>query len=223
MTDLILSKCVPEDTPELARTHREIFSRPPIYQVIYAGADPASVIDKYERGFRAGIEGQSGAGTSREATYLKVCDRRSNRIAGYIVWVYMPDGYNFDEDAQLHADDLPAGSNLELAREFKGVIASSRGLHEGRQGPHYLIALLGTHPDFERRGVASMLIRYMFDKADQDSLPCYVDSSVMAQALYRRHGFVDVNTIDVDLDRFEGGKGRGMQRWYGMMRSPIHG
>ena len=211
MDDFTLSKCVPEDSEELARTHWAIFSKPPIYRVIYEGVETDKIIEKYARGFKAGIEGQDQPPSNRDATYLKVTDRKSNKIAGYITWVYMPNGYNFDEDSQLHTDDMPTGSNIELAGEFKRVVGASRGLHEGRKGAHFLIGLLGTHPDFERRGVASMLIQYMFEKADFFDIPCYVDSSVKAQPLYRRHGFVDVNTLKVDLDKFEGGEGQGVQ------------
>ena len=213
-----LDQCIPGDAPELARIHYEIFSKPPIYQVIFANVEITKVLAKYEDGFRQGIEGQANTGTEREAMYLKVTDRHAKEIAGYIVWVYLPQGYDPKEDPQAHADDMPSGSNKAVARELKRVTGTNRSFHEGRHGPHFLISLLGTHPKYERRGVASMLISCMFERADHEGLPCYVDSSKTAHRLYERHGFKDVSAMEVNLDDFEGGKGLGVQKWMGMMR-----
>ena len=220
MSNFNIVQCVPGDEAELARLHYSIFSQPPVYHVIYAGVPEEKIIEKYEKGFKEGIEGQSQPSSTREATYLKVTDHITNQIAGYVVWVYLPKGYDADQDPQIQASDMPVGSNLPVALELKRAARSSRTYHEDRKGPHYLVALLGTNPNFERRGVASMLIRYMFDNADRKSISCFVEASSKAQPLYKRHGFVDVNLMHVDLDDFEGGDGFGLQTWYAMLREP---
>ena len=84
-----------------------------------------------------------------------------------------------------------------------------------------MISLLGTHPNHERKGAASQLIKWGCEKADRAQLPCYVDSSPTARALYTRFGFEVVGELDVDLDQFEGGQGCGLQRWYVMRREPV--
>ena len=217
---LLLSSCVPNDAPELARIHYEIFSKPPIYSVIYAGVDPDKVIAKYQKGFQEGIAGHAEQSETREATYWKVTDRISNTIVAYSILVYLPKGYDPEEDPQAHADELLPGSNEAVAKEFQRVTGSNRSLHDGRRGPHFLISLLGTHPQHERRGAASMLVKAMFGHADEKGLPCYVDSSMTGHLLYERLGFKDVSTMQIDLDNFEGGEGFGLQRWMGMMREP---
>ena len=83
-----------------------------------------------------------------------------------------------------------------------------------------MLSLLATHPDHERRGAASMLIRWAFERADAQDVPCYVDSSPTGHALYVRSGFRDVGQMSVDLDKYESGQGLGVQRWKAMVREP---
>ena len=85
-----------------------------------------------------------------------------------------------------------------------------------------MLALLGTHPNHERRGAASKLICWAFERADTEGLPCYVDSSITGYPLYGRCGFIDVGEMKVDLDKYEDGQGLGLQRWIAMVREPSH-
>ena len=75
-----------------------------------------------------------------------------------------------------------------------------------------VLSLLGTHPDYERRGAASKLVKWAFERADAAQLPCYVDSSMTAHALYWRLGFRDVGEMSIDLDQFVSGEGFDLQR-----------
>ena len=83
-----------------------------------------------------------------------------------------------------------------------------------------VLSLLGTHPNHERRGAASKLIRWAFERADAEGLPCFVDSSITGHALYERCGFTDVGEMKVDLDKYKGGQGLGVQKWMAMVREP---
>lgn len=51
--------------------------------------------------------------------------------------------------------------------------------------------MLGTHPDYRRRGAGSMLVRWGCELADRDGLVAYVDASPEGAALYRKFGFED--------------------------------
>ena len=65
-----------------------------------------------------------------------------------------------------------------------------------------------------------MLIRWPFARADKEGNKCYVDSSSVGYALYRRCGFThDVGEVVVNLDEY-GRKGLGAHRWVAMMREP---
>ena len=55
---------------------------------------------------------------------------------------------------------------------------------------HWYLALLGTHPAHQGRGVGSALIRAVTDRCDQEGVPAYLESSKEQNVpFYRRHGF----------------------------------
>lgn len=120
---------------------------------------------------------------------------------------------------------MPAGTNLAVIEEFYRVARVMRAEHPGRRGPHFLLSLLGTLPKFERQGLASRLIRWGLERADEMGVPAYVDSSPTGLKLYEKMGFRACGEMMVDLGRFEGADGKegglGVQRWVAMRREPV--
>lgn len=56
--------------------------------------------------------------------------------------------------------------------------------------PHWYLALLGTHPDWQRTGVGAALMRPILSRADSEGLPAYLESSKESNiAYYRSFGF----------------------------------
>lgn len=71
------------------------------------------------------------------------------------------------------------------------------------------LALLATHPDYERRGAGSKLLHWAFQQADRVGLACHVEASAPGYPLYSRKGFVDAlgsgrSHIGFDVGRFTG-------------------
>ncbi|KAJ5702270.1 hypothetical protein N7488_009818 [Penicillium malachiteum] len=59
---------------------------------------------------------------------------------------------------------------------------------------HFRIAVLDivvTHPQYQRRGAASMLIKWGCDQADIKGLSVYLSASAEGSALYAKFGFLD--------------------------------
>jgi GNAT superfamily N-acetyltransferase len=51
--------------------------------------------------------------------------------------------------------------------------------------------MLSTHPDHERRGAGSMLVKWGTDIADSLGMKAFVQGSRVGKPLYESHGFVD--------------------------------
>lgn len=66
--------------------------------------------------------------------------------------------------------------------------------------------MLHTDPKHSRRGAASALLKWGAERADQLSLPTYLESSNAAHDLYGRHGFKDVEVFEVDMRPYGGDK-----------------
>ncbi len=79
---------------------------------------------------------------------------------------------------------------------------------------HWHLNMIGTHPDWQRRGMAAALMAAVFELADAEGVPCYLETETADNvAYYRHHGFEvrsewDLSTADDD----------GPHMW-GMLRS----
>jgi GNAT superfamily N-acetyltransferase len=64
--------------------------------------------------------------------------------------------------------------------------------------PHWYLAVLGTDPPRQGRGIGSALLAPVLDRCDHDGVPAYLESSKESNlAFYARHGFEVTGTIDV--------------------------
>ena len=56
--------------------------------------------------------------------------------------------------------------------------------------PHWYLAILGTEPSFQGRGVGSAVLQPVLDDCDRNEVPAYLESSKESNiAFYARHGF----------------------------------
>ena len=54
---------------------------------------------------------------------------------------------------------------------------------------------LGTHPDWQRRGIASAVLAPVLGTCDADGLPAYLETQLESNVpFYRRHGFEVIGT-----------------------------
>ena len=62
--------------------------------------------------------------------------------------------------------------------------------------PHYYLALIGTDPRHQGRGVGSALMEPMIDRCDEEGVPAYLESSKQQNlAFYHRFGFELTRTL----------------------------
>jgi ribosomal protein S18 acetylase RimI-like enzyme len=56
--------------------------------------------------------------------------------------------------------------------------------------PHWYLAVLGTAPDHQGKGIGSALLAPVLDRCDREGLPSYLESSKESNVpFYRRHGY----------------------------------
>ncbi|KAK1688496.1 hypothetical protein BDP55DRAFT_726397 [Colletotrichum godetiae] len=91
--------------------------------------------------------------------------------------------------------------DVSTVRTQTGTEGTDEGDEGGKEGERPRIAAwakwdtnldtLVTHPDYQRRGAASMLLAWGCALADEDGVAAYVDASKAGAPLYERFGFVD--------------------------------
>ncbi len=113
----------------------------------------------------------------------------------------------------------------EVARHLPGVLArlgpsgfsrmlamaETEELHPAE--PHYYLAVLGTDPAHQGKGMGTAAIAPALARADEEAVGCYLESSKESNiAFYRRHGFEVTDTHDI-------ASGKGPRLWL-MWRDP---
>ncbi len=82
--------------------------------------------------------------------------------------------------------------------------------------PHWYLQLLATHPDWQRQGLGALLMDAVFEQADRDGIPCYLETErPELVSYYRHHGFEVRSEWDLDPDATLGEVGPHM---WGMLR-----
>jgi predicted N-acetyltransferase YhbS len=64
--------------------------------------------------------------------------------------------------------------------------------------PHWYLAMLGVDPQWQRQGIGGALMRSVFETADRDSVPCYLEApTIENMRYYERRGFRVVEETDI--------------------------
>lgn len=81
------------------------------------------------------------------------------------------------------------------------------------EGLHWHLNMIATHPDWQRRGLAGALMAAVFEIADAEGLPCYLETETEVNvAYYRHHGFEVRSEWDVSTPDSQGPHMWGMLR-----------
>ena len=110
------------------------------------------------------------------------------------------------KDSPPKPDEVDRGESVghvafvAMMTELLGELAPSRmealgQMHEARLAePHWYLAVLGTSPDQQSKGLGSRVLAPMLDRCDRIGMPACLESSNPANAgFYRRHGFEPVD------------------------------
>ncbi|HVS29627.1 MAG TPA: GNAT family N-acetyltransferase [Solirubrobacteraceae bacterium] len=107
-------------------------------------------------------------------------------LAGAAVWA-PPDRWHVELAQQLRLTHALALTGTRLPRVYAGFNLIER---KHRSEPHYYLAVLGTDPLLQGRGVGSAVLRPILERCDRDGVPAYLETAKERNiAFYARHGF----------------------------------
>jgi len=67
--------------------------------------------------------------------------------------------------------------------------------------------ILAVDPDYQRRGLGSMLIEAGLAHIDENGSDCLLTASAAGEGLYNKHGWETIDEIVIDLDKANAGHG----------------
>jgi GNAT superfamily N-acetyltransferase len=114
------------------------------------------------------------------------------RVEAVGVW-WPPGRSELDPAAAEHSglNALPELLGEQAMQRFMHVIGHVEALHrQDAAQPHWYAMVLGVEPGRQGQGLGSQLLQAVFEKADAEGMPCYLETCQPANvAFYRKHGF----------------------------------
>ncbi|KAF2847313.1 hypothetical protein T440DRAFT_471204 [Plenodomus tracheiphilus IPT5] len=130
--------------------------------------------------------------------YLKAIDAESGQMIAFAKW-------HIYETAATSSRPLNfgPGRNVDACMAFFGPLVEKKKQLLG-ESPHLYLHMLHTDPAFQGRGAGRLLVQWGTHRADELSLPAYLESSPAGHHLYEKQGFKDVETLQIDLSPWDG-------------------
>lgn len=116
-------------------------------------------------------------------------------ISGCAMWA-APGGWRFSPRDEMRASRY-AVPRMGLRLPFASIaMRQMERKHPDR--PHWYLSTLGVRPAEQGKGLGSKLMFEILARCDADGMPAYLESSSEgSRALYERHGFQTVDTLEL--------------------------
>jgi len=130
-----------------------------------------------------------------------------SEVAAFSKWVYphTPDPNAEDPEIAIHKESQVPGSNDKLVIEF-----FTKFLHGRKKWiipeTHYFMSILAVRPEFQRRGLGSMLLTPVLELVDKENAKTFIQGSAKGLGLYLKYGWVEVDEIVFDFSPYGGAK-----------------
>ncbi|KAF8867266.1 hypothetical protein BDZ45DRAFT_609538 [Acephala macrosclerotiorum] len=182
MGNLKLLPCEPEDTAEILAGQFAAFSNPhePFFFVLFPEDEGR------ERAVKRTLDWWLGDKTAR---YMKVVDEESGAIVSAAKWCIYEEALTEEEmNETLNVDWHSDADTNEWAAYLIHWIHSYR-LRRTNGARCCVLDMMSTHPDHQRRGAGSMLVKWGTEIADSMGVESFIEGTIIAQPLYESCGF----------------------------------
>ncbi|EEP76732.1 predicted protein [Uncinocarpus reesii 1704] len=184
------------------------FGAEELAQIVFDGHNPASNSLRLEQ-IRNSLQDPA-------VTYTKVMVDGKHVAQAQWVLNLDPDWHLKGEPEEKKKARMENAANPEAYGEFFGWLYGVRKRRMGGQ-KHLLLASLVTHPEYQGRGIGSLLLKEGLAVADKHNIPAWLEASAAGYPLYKKFGFEDVEIFDMDLTKYGG---KTVARSVAMVRQP---
>ena len=101
----------------------------------------------------------------------------------------------------------PPTGNPELGAHFFGSLLRVQEEHMRGQA-YFFMRLLVVLPSYQGKGIGTRLLRWGLEQADRLRVRTWIDASPAGLRLYKKLGWEEVSTLEIDLGAWGGKKGQ---------------
>ncbi|KFY19383.1 hypothetical protein V493_07984 [Pseudogymnoascus sp. VKM F-4281 (FW-2241)] len=176
----------------------EAFADDPAMIYLHPGSDPKVLKEKSIHNFEKSF-------TAPGVKYFKAILEETSEIAAFSKWVYPhpPDPNAEDPEKAIRTQQHVSGSNEELVVEFFTKFLRGR-MKWMVPETHYFMSILAVRPQYQRRGLGSMLLSAVLEQVDKEHAKAFVQGSAQGIGLYLKHGWGEVDEILMDYSSYGG-------------------
>ncbi|KAI1416838.1 acyl-CoA N-acyltransferase [Hypoxylon sp. FL1857] len=128
--------------------------------------------------------------------WLYVTDEETGDVVGGIQWnLYETNPYAKEQPA-LTAYWFPEGPMRQVGDQLLLGLTTRRPRYMSK--PHLLISYCFVHSAHRNRGVASLMLKWGTDKADELGLEAFVESTDIGRKAYEKAGFKVIDELNLD-------------------------
>ncbi|KAI0425127.1 putative GNAT family acetyltransferase [Xylaria sp. FL1042] len=147
-------------------------------------------------GFGASIATGAEAGNHHHSRAIGECSRgeaQEGRVIAFAKWSHpICEDEEYEETAWI----WPPGTNMKILESWGKATEEVQGQAVG-ECPCYRLTFMGTDPAHERRGAASMMVRWGIEQCNKDGILGYLESTLDAAPFYEKMGFVAFGKISL--------------------------
>ncbi|KAK5694027.1 hypothetical protein LTR97_009645 [Elasticomyces elasticus] len=140
-----------------------------------------------------------------EMVWLKVVDTElENEIIACALWRFALSGDSPKIEAPAPVQEVEVKKDEQKPTIWSALEQSWNAFRAEFVGssPHANLQICIVHPEQQRRGAGSMLVKWGCDKADERGLTCILGASEAGLKLYKNFGFEIVKLTTMDLRPF---------------------
>ncbi|KAL2074976.1 hypothetical protein VTL71DRAFT_8756 [Oculimacula yallundae] len=199
-TEFTTALATEDDGPALASIMTAAFSHSDAaYPLIWASADEGTHDRMCIMGLFTPVQ------KSDRVTY-KIMDDEIQKAVGFATWTLPKESpESKDRESQERKGGLPSlpGVNIEL---WMDKVGGTRGFSERDvdKAKDMELSFCFVHPQYQRKGIASSLLRLGCEEADARNSRFWCTSTHQAVSTYVKNGWKVVEKHDVDLSKYGG-------------------
>ncbi|EPS35767.1 hypothetical protein H072_10739 [Dactylellina haptotyla CBS 200.50] len=194
-----IQQVVESDIPELVKIHSDAFKTDQFSNFMLSGKPPGTHESLMERSLNAWF--------SDPTVWMVKAVDEDGSIVGWACWL----------TKIVDVDNTERQQPSKPAASQEGAPADTPARVVGRQmrndsvkwerdsmteNKYLVLQALATSPEYQGRGVASQLVKWGVDRADDGNLTCWCHASPAGNQLYRKAGFQELGNSEYDLGEF---------------------
>ncbi|KAI3322679.1 acyl-CoA N-acyltransferase [Xylariaceae sp. AK1471] len=203
-----------KDLPVLAEINRRTFLQELPSNFAYKpSADDGHLVDFF-------LDRLTGRRDQPHTQLFKAVDQDTKKIYGFACWTRVKVRDNKPASAPVvkKTPQLPPYINAEFVIATGAEVKQLEDHMKGEE--HYYLTAFAVDLDHQNKGIGSQLLKHCTQIADEAELPTWLVAFPQSHSLFLRHGFVDVDHRDTDLNAWDNNRfrGYGIYRAYAMVR-----